>query len=90
MSEEKTSKKINTGLFSLEIVARFNQIDIDMHSIIRNYGIDTTEISENELIRIAQDNSFKIKKKTITIEELSNSKYPLPAILKKKNNRKIW
>ena len=86
MKQEQDKKtNINTGLVSLEIIARFNQIDIDMRSIIRNYGIETAQISPEEIIRIAQDSEFKIKKKNLTITELASSKYPLPAIVRKKN-----
>lgn len=84
MTEEQ-KKNINTGLISLEIVSRFNQIDIDMHSIVRNYGINTAEISPNEIMRIAQDNGFKVKKKNLLIKELVASNYPTPAIIRKKN-----
>lgn len=84
MNEEQ-KKNVNTGLISLEIVAKFNQIDIDMHSVVRNYGISTADISPEEIIRIAQDSSFKVKKRTISVKEFSDSKYPLPAILRKKN-----
>lgn len=84
MTEEK-KKNVNTGLISLEIVARFNQIDIDMRAIVRNYGIETADISPEEIIRIAQDSEFKIKKKNITVKELADSKYPMPAIIRKKN-----
>ena len=84
MTEEQ-KKNINTGLISLEIVSRFNQIDIDMHSIVRNYGINTAEISPEEIIRIAQDNGFKVKKKNLLIKELVASNYPTPAIIRKKN-----
>lgn len=82
---EEQKKNVNTGLISLEIVAKFNQIDIDMHSIVRNYGISTAEISPEEIIRIAQESQFKIKKKILSLKELADSKYPLPAIIRKKN-----
>lgn len=82
---EEQKKNVNTGLISLEIVAKFNQIDIDMHSIVRKYGISTVEISPEEIIRIAQESEFKIKKKTLSLKELADSKYPLPAIIRKKN-----
>ena len=88
MTEEQ-KKNINTGLISLEIVARFNQIDIDMHSIVRNYGIETAEISPEEIIRIAQDNGFKVKKKNLLVKELVVSKYPTPAIIRRKNGEYI-
>ena len=84
MTKEQ-KKNVNTGLISLEIVARFNQIDIDMHSIVRNYGIETADISPNEIIRIAQDNGFKVKKKKLLIKELVASNYPTPAIIRRKN-----
>ena len=84
MTKEQ-KKNVNTGLISLEIVARFNQIDIDMHSIVRNYGIETADILPNEIIRIAQDNGFKVKKKKLLIKELVASNYPTPAIIRRKN-----
>lgn len=82
---EQQKKNVNTGLISLEIVARLNKIDIDMHAIVRNYGISTADLSPEEIIRIAQDSEFKIKKKNLTIEEIGESDYPLPAIIRKKN-----
>ena len=81
----KQKKNVNTGLISLELVAKFNQIDIDMHSIVRTYGISSADISPEELVRISQDSGFKVKKKKITILKLVESKYPLPAIIKKLN-----
>lgn len=83
--EQNQRKNYNTGLISLEIVARFNQVDIDMRSIVRNYGIETADVSPEEIIRIAQNAGFKIKKKNITLKEI-NSKYPLPAIVRKKDD----
>ena len=85
MVEEQQKKNVNSGLISLEIVARFNQIDIDMHSVVRNYGIEKAEISPEELIRIAQDNGFKVKKKCLKVKELVVSNYPTPAIIRKKS-----
>ena len=83
MTENK-NKNINTGLISLDIVAKLNQTDIDMRSIVKNYGIESADISPEEIIRIAQDNGFKVKKKKISINELVISKYPTPAIIRKK------
>ena len=51
MDEQKEQKKLyNTGLISLEVVAKFNQIDIDMRSIVRNYGIESADVSPEEII----------------------------------------
>ena len=47
---KEQKKNYNTGLISLEIVAKFNQIDIDMRSIVRNYGIDSVDVSPEEII----------------------------------------
>ena len=78
-------KNYNTGLISLEIVAKFNQIDIDMRSIVRNYGIESVDISPEEIIRIAQNEAFKIKKKTIALKDMEK-RYPLPAIVRLKDD----
>ena len=45
-------KNVNTGLVSLELVARMNKVDIDMKAIVREFGIETADISAEELIRL--------------------------------------
>lgn len=88
MEEQKQKKNYNTGLISLEIVARFNQIDIDMTAIVRNYGIQSADISPEEIIRIAQSQGFKIKKKNFKIKDIL-PKYPLPVIARQKDGNYI-
>lgn len=89
MEEQKEQKKnVNTGLISLEIVARFNQIDIDMTGIVRNYGIQSADISPEEIIRIAQNQGFKIKKKNFRLKDVL-PKYPLPAIVRQKDDNYV-
>ena len=66
MTEEK-NKNVNTGLISLEIIARFNQIDIDMRdrlpllcsgsSVLVVAGMD---ISENVKIDSTTDQIVKL------------------------------
>ena len=77
--------RLNTGLICLEIAAKMNNVNIDMRAVIREYGIESTEISQEELIRIAKNASFKIKKKKIDIEKIQ-PKYPLPAIIQMKED----
>lgn len=79
--QQNKYKNVNTGLISLELVARMNKIDIDMKAIVREFGIETADISTEELIRVAKSSGFKIKKKNFKLKDLS-SKYPMPAILK--------
>ncbi|MGD9581451.1 MAG: peptidase domain-containing ABC transporter, partial [Vampirovibrionia bacterium] len=69
---------MQTGLISFEVISKLNQQDVDIRSIIREYGINDQELSRNELMRIIKDNGFKAKLKTIEIHK--TSKYPLPAI----------
>ena len=83
--KQEQKKNYNTGLISLEIVAKFNQIDIDMRSIVRNYGIESADISPEEIIRIAQNEGFKVKKKAIALKDMEK-KYPLPAIVRLKDD----
>ena len=86
--EQQQVKKINSGLISLEIVSRMNNVDIDMRGIVREYGISTAEIEPEEIIRIAKNKGFKIKKKNLKLKDISSS-YPLPAILQLKDNSYI-
>ena len=41
--ERSLPKNVNSGLISLEIVARMNKIDIDMRSVVREFGIETAD-----------------------------------------------
>ena len=86
--EEQRKPQVNTGLISLEIVSRMNNVDIDMRGIVREYGISTADIEPEEIIRIAKNKGFKVKKKALNLKGLS-SKYPLPAILQLKDNSYI-
>ena len=61
-----------------------NGIDVDMRSIVREYGIGEEELSKEELLRIAKNSGFKAKVKTISWCECK--KYPFPAIFILKNN----
>ncbi len=79
--QETKKNNVNTGLISLELAARINNIDIDMRSIVREYGITTADIEPEEIIRIAKNKGFKIKKKNLTIAEFPE-KYPMPAIIR--------
>ena len=88
-NEKENKKTYNTGLISLEIVAKINQTDIDTLSIVRNYGIDRADISPEEIVRIAQQNGFKVKKKNIDLKTLGEKKYPLPAIVRQKDDTYI-
>ena len=88
MENPEQHRNVNTGLISLEIVARINNIDIDMRSVVREYGIQTADIEPEEIIRIAKNRGFKIKKKKFTLKDIDD-KYPLPAILHLKDNSYI-
>ena len=86
--QEQQNVQVNTGLVSLDIVGKMNNTDIDMRSVVREYGISTTEVSPEEIIRIAKNKGFKVKKKKLKLKDFS-SKYPLPAILQLKDDSYI-
>lgn len=86
--EQQHKPQVNSGLISLEIVARINNTDIDMRSVVREYGISTADIEPEEIIRIAKNKGFKVKKKNFKLSDITE-KYPLPAILRLKDNSYI-
>ena len=86
--EQSQKPQVNSGLISLEIVARINNTDIDMRSVVREYGISTADIEPEEIIRIAKNKGFKVKKKNFKLTDITE-KYPLPAILRLKDNSYI-
>lgn len=73
-----------TGLISLELIARINQLDIDLRAIMREHAISEEEISKEELLRIAGRLDFKARIKTEPLEEIAK-RYPLPAIMIQKD-----
>lgn len=82
---EARQENVNTGLVSLEIIARMNNVDIDMRSIVREYAISSVDITPEELIRIAKNKGFKVKLKiNLKIKDFPKN-YPLPAIVQLKN-----
>ena len=64
-STEHKKRNVNSGLVSLELVARINKIDIDMRSVVREFGIESADTTPEELMRIAKSRGFKIKKSVI-------------------------
>jgi subfamily B ATP-binding cassette protein HlyB/CyaB len=73
---------MRSALIALEVAGRFNNISIDSQSIIREYALEG-EPSIELLVKIAKDKGFKAGIKESTLEDLS--KYPMPAISKRKN-----
>ncbi len=82
---EQLKKRANTGIACLDIVARMNRVDVDMRAIVKEYGIETVDLPVEDLMRIAKNTGFKIKRKKIEIAEIS-PQYPLPAIAQMKDN----
>lgn len=70
---------ISTGLISFQVIAKLNQIDLDMRSIMREYSLEDKEIDSLELLRIMKNQDFKAKIKKGNLEEIAE-KYPIPAI----------
>lgn len=81
---EQMKKRANTGIACLDIVARMNRVDVDMRAIVKEYGIETVDLPTEDLIRIAKNTGFKIKRKKIDIADIS-PQYPLPAIAQMKD-----
>ncbi|MFA6012572.1 MAG: type I secretion system permease/ATPase [Desulfobacteraceae bacterium] len=71
---------MQTGLVSLEVVARIGGIDIDTRAIVRENGITDDEVGVNDLIRIARHQKFRAKLKKLDVADVSK-KYPMPAIM---------
>ncbi|MBR1680833.1 type I secretion system permease/ATPase, partial [bacterium] len=86
--QQEKPKNVNSGLISLEIVARMNNVNIDMRGIVREYVISTAEISPEEIMRIAKNKGFKVKKKKLKLKDFPE-KYPLPAIIQLKDDSYI-
>ena len=87
-TEQPPKQQVNTGLVSLDIVAKMNNTDIDMRSVVREYGIASADIAPEEVIRIAKNKGFKVKRKKMKLKDIP-SKYPMPAIMQLNDNSYI-
>lgn len=79
---------MQTGLICFELIAKINQINVDLRTVVREYGITDEEIPKEELVKIIRNFEFKAKIKQIPVEFLEN-KYPLPAIALMKDGSSI-
>lgn len=75
---------MQTGLICFELIAKINQINVDLRAVSREYGLTEDEVSKEELVRIVKNFEFKAKIKTLPLEEITE-KYPLPLIAEKKD-----
>ena len=71
---------MQTALVCLELIARINQITVDMRTIVREYCITDSEIPKEQLLLIAKNLGFKARIKRMAPVELLE-KYPAPAIV---------
>lgn len=72
---------MRSALIALEVVGRLNKVSIDTQAIIRKYALDGQEPSIEMLIRIAKEQGFKAKLKSLSLRQLAD--YPLPCIVHK-------
>ncbi len=78
---------MQTGLICFELIAKINRISVDLRSVAREYGLTGAELTREELVRIIKNFEFKAKIKNQTADTLAKipDKYPLPAIVQKKD-----
>ena len=76
---------MQTALVALEIVGQLNQIAIDSRSIIKEYALEETEPSIDELTKISKNEGFKSSVKKLSVKKIVEN-YPLPAISLKKDD----
>ncbi len=69
---------MNSALIAFDVVARINQIDVDIRAIGREFSLQD-QVAPEELLRIAKRYDFKAKLKQLSLDRLTKG-YPLPAI----------
>lgn len=72
---------MRSALVALEVVGQLNHIAIDSSAIVRKYALDAATPSIEILARIAKEQGFKTKLKTLSPTQIE--KYPLPCIARK-------
>ncbi|MCX5805959.1 MAG: type I secretion system permease/ATPase [Proteobacteria bacterium] len=76
---------MQTALICLELIARINQISVDLRTITREYGITDKELTKEQLLLIAKNLGFRARIKRMPVDELLQ-KYPSPAMVILKDN----
>lgn len=76
---------MQTGLLVFDIIAKINRVDIDLRKIQKEYAVTNEELSAEELVRIIKNNDFKVKIKYNCDINKFVLKYPVPAIMLKKD-----
>jgi subfamily B ATP-binding cassette protein HlyB/CyaB len=71
---------MQTALVCIELIARINQIDVDLRTVAREYGIAEREVGKEELLLIAKNLGFKARLKAMNLETLLKT-YPVPAMV---------
>jgi len=69
---------MQSGLICLELVAKLNQVSLDIRALVREAGLTEVEVSPGEMVRLLKQQGFKAKLKALDLKRLSA--YPLPAI----------
>lgn len=69
---------MQSGLVCLELVAKLNQVSLDIRAISREAGLREAEVSPAEVVRLLKQQGFKAKLKALDLKRLAQ--YPLPAI----------
>ena len=71
---------MQTALICLELIAKINQINVDLRTVTREYGIADEEFTREQLLLVAKNLGFKARIKRMPPEELLR-KYPAPVIV---------
>jgi len=71
---------MQTALVCLELIARINQINVDLRTVTREYGITGNELSREQLLLIAKDLGFKARIKKMSPVDIFR-KYPAPVMV---------
>ena len=71
---------MQTALVCFELITRINQIDADMRTVTREYGIEEGEVTKEQLLLIAKNLGFKARLKQMSPEALLKT-YPAPAMV---------
>lgn len=77
---------MQTALMAFEVVAKINQVTVDLRAVVREYGLTNRELTKEELLHIIKGFEFKAKIKRIPIDKILPH-YPLPAIIICQDNR---
>ncbi len=82
-------ERVNTALICFSLIAQEHKIELTRDRLTHEYGLDSNEIEQATLLKIARDHDLKARHLNFDWRTLNKLKQAFPAIARLKNGRHV-